>query len=534
MNKNKLIIIISIVAVLTISIIMEIVQSHDIDSQIRINQNIYNDQRLIDIYKNKIKETPCDQDLHYNLLQAYFLKNNVNANLAKEFYEDFGKNNECKEIYYYAKGFIDRELNNFESAKNNFISASSQKNPYKGSFNSLGYLYEHNLNDINIAINYYKLSADTFPDLEKGLSNLIDLYFTQKNLTEISKLINDEKYKSKISNYLKLKYYKETGNYIKYLYYHLLSFLDYTSILSIIAALILMVFWSILILKFDYRKISLWKCALSFFFGIVAILTTTLLQAITPEVTAEIPFFHYLILFFVKVGPIEEISKILPVILMIYLLNLKDKPSEIVIYGSLVALGFATIENMQYLSMYGFNLIFSRFVFSVLLHITLTGIFSFALYQYYNLSIKLSRLIKIFLLIAFSHGAYNFILSAMQFSMNAGIFQLLVYATYGLVALLIKYYICSVIYCINSYNNENRTLSHLSNIYLLSVIISWSMAFILTTYNIGIVNTVASSFFHIVFSVWVISYTYNIFGHEVKDTPASLIRQLNLKIAKPE
>lgn len=77
------------------------------------------------------------------------------------------------------------------------------------------------------------------------------------------------------------------------------------------------------------------------------------------------------------VGLIEEIVKLLPVLLLAALSKELDEPVDYVIYGSLSALGFATLENAQYFTRYGqraADLVFVRFVFCILLHVFCTSI----------------------------------------------------------------------------------------------------------------------------------------------------------------
>ena len=529
---NKKIVLTTAAIVLSISIALSYFQSKDINSQIRINQNLGNNEKLFEYYKENIKSDSCNQILHYKLLtESTMGEHNISDNI-KDYYKSEGDFENCIEIYYYANGFINQHHNKkYDEAKAFYFKAASSSNPYMGAYNSLGYLHQFELEDIESAIKFYEKSIALYPKLGRAVNNLIGLYLSQGKYENILALINNKDLNDTIYSLHKFGYYKAVHNYFMAALYYIDYTFRYMTKLSILSALILMIFWFLLIYKFDTEKPKpKIYCGLAIFLGFCSVFLTVFLHSVTPEIPTIHPILYNFLLYFLKVGPIEEISKILLLIIFINLFKFRDKPLDILIYGGLIALGFATIENMQYFSFYGLDLVFSRFIFSVLLHISLTGILSFGIYQYYSEQINLLGLLKIFVIISALHASYDFVLSLLDYSIYLGVFRLLMYISYGIIALPIKYYINLVVYCLNKFRTDEIKIKNLSHFYLVSVLISWSMAFVFSTYSIGLTKTIESSFFHIIFSYWVIAYTYNIFSIEVKDTPQYLSKLFNLEI----
>lgn len=112
------------------------------------------------------------------------------------------------------------------------------------------------------------------------------------------------------------------------------------------------------------------------------------------------------------IGGIEEFCKVLPVlILMMNQQNPIDEPYDYILYGSVSALGFAFVENIDYIyHSYLYN-IGGRALYAAVAHMTFTSLFFYGLMLW---RFKLTRMkgivvIPLYFLLAMAvHGVYDF------------------------------------------------------------------------------------------------------------------------------
>ncbi|MEM8883520.1 MAG: PrsW family glutamic-type intramembrane protease [Planctomycetota bacterium] len=116
--------------------------------------------------------------------------------------------------------------------------------------------------------------------------------------------------------------------------------------------------------------------------------------------------------FFVRVGFVEELFKILPVLYLALRHAEFDEPMDGVVYGAAAALGFAGAENAVYAIHAGGATAIVRAFTSTVLHVGLTGMVGYAIGlarfgRAYRGVIALSA----FLAAVTIHGSYNFFLA---------------------------------------------------------------------------------------------------------------------------
>jgi RsiW-degrading membrane proteinase PrsW (M82 family) len=112
----------------------------------------------------------------------------------------------------------------------------------------------------------------------------------------------------------------------------------------------------------------------------------------------------------IKIGVIEELSKLFALILIYYFI--KNNFNEIVdgiIYITAISLGFAVIENIFYAfsSEYPFLLLFKRSIFSVMGHISFSGYMGVAFYIHKRVQENYLGIIISVLIAALAHGLYD-------------------------------------------------------------------------------------------------------------------------------
>lgn len=112
----------------------------------------------------------------------------------------------------------------------------------------------------------------------------------------------------------------------------------------------------------------------------------------------------------VSIGLLEEIVKIIPVLLFLKFSKAINEPFDYILYGSVSALGFSYIENVQYFDM-GLHNIAIRGIFCCIGHMALTSIVAYGLmlakYRGYNKYLLFGGFL---LIAAILHGIYDFVL----------------------------------------------------------------------------------------------------------------------------
>lgn len=118
------------------------------------------------------------------------------------------------------------------------------------------------------------------------------------------------------------------------------------------------------------------------------------------------------------IGFIEELAKILPVLLILFVGSKTDEPIDFIIFASASALGFATTENILYFQNSGSEIITLRALLSVLGHMTDTSIvaYAFVIYHFSKKRNALLLFLYFLLLAALAHGLYDFFLLNKYFS----------------------------------------------------------------------------------------------------------------------
>ena len=117
------------------------------------------------------------------------------------------------------------------------------------------------------------------------------------------------------------------------------------------------------------------------------------------------------------IGGIEELAKLAPFLIVVLRFKAFDEPVDGIIYASFIALGFATVENIQYLQyVTGIEMIGRGFA-SPVVHIMFASIWAYyiglAFLHQRNLPIVVFKYLA---LAAVFHGIYDFVVIALPLS----------------------------------------------------------------------------------------------------------------------
>jgi len=122
-------------------------------------------------------------------------------------------------------------------------------------------------------------------------------------------------------------------------------------------------------------------------------------------------FFVYSLL---AIGAIEELAKMIPFLLLVIRFKEFDEPIDGVIYGSFIALGFAAVENVQYLQSVSQIEAMARGFAGPVIHIVFASVWGYYIGRAYLRQRSLGRTIVTMLAFtAILHGIYDFLVIAM-------------------------------------------------------------------------------------------------------------------------
>lgn len=120
-----------------------------------------------------------------------------------------------------------------------------------------------------------------------------------------------------------------------------------------------------------------------------------------------LPLFAYAML---AIGPIEELAKLVPFLLVVLHFDEFDEPLDGIIYASFIGLGYAAVENWQYLAYLTVLEASLRGIASPIVHILFASIWGYWIGQAYlnGRSIAVAAVIGLSIA-ATLHGLYDFI-----------------------------------------------------------------------------------------------------------------------------
>ncbi len=114
------------------------------------------------------------------------------------------------------------------------------------------------------------------------------------------------------------------------------------------------------------------------------------------------------------IGVIEELAKMIPFLLLVIHFKEFDEPIDGIIYGSFIALGFATVENIQYLQFVTSLESWARGFAGPVIHIVFASIWGYYIGRAYLCRRSLGRTILAALACtAIMHGIYDFVVIAL-------------------------------------------------------------------------------------------------------------------------
>jgi RsiW-degrading membrane proteinase PrsW (M82 family) len=368
-----------------------------------------------------ILRDPDNIDLHYQYIESHF---NIpyKKKVGKRRYEyrddetivsnytSLSFNNTSQDIGYYGLGLIYSNLKRFDDALDALLKVKNPKLKYLN--NSIGFVYSE-LGDKEEAEAYYKKEIDNNGNLDGAYSNLIDILYQKEAYQELRELLNNEKAHTYFSAKARRKLYMMNFE----LYNYFLEIVTMTVVnlnfWGFFAALLIMISWVVYLRALDVFEKEKW----------LYIVITVVLGMLFSFLTFPLSDFNNLAFKFnlngevlndffysvIGIGAIEELVKIIPLLLMLTLTKEVNEPYDYIKYASLSALGFAFVENLIYFDESSLHIIHGRALLSTVSHMFDSSIIAYGLIlaKYKTKGSALLNFILFFSLAALAHGFYD-------------------------------------------------------------------------------------------------------------------------------
>ncbi|MBU8891575.1 MAG: PrsW family intramembrane metalloprotease [Bacteroidales bacterium] len=375
------------------------------------------DDRLDLIYLEILTEDSLNIDYHYGLITNYFsFRPNDRVINEKDLidiywnYTDYS-NTHANDIGYYCLGLISSMKQDYNNALIYYTQVSNDNLKYLN--NSIGRLYSE-LKDFEEAEKYYLKAIYIEGNVEGAYSNLISLYYSQRRIDNLYTLLKDRDARKYFPSHLKRSLFLSKYNILGYFGAVFSHTYSNQNLVGFLGALLVMLSWLFYLRRIDIYEPEKWKhIFLVFILGVIFSEFTFLLSDLNSMFTGfnlNGGVLNDLFYCIIGIGVIEELVKILPVILILKYTRAINEPVDYLIYGSVSALGFAFAENLLYFNSYGPQIIMGRALTAVILHMFLTSLAAYGLMlnKYKSGKGILTDFTKFFLLAAIIHGLYDF------------------------------------------------------------------------------------------------------------------------------
>ncbi len=374
-------------------------------------------ERLDLIYLEILASDSLDIDYHYGLISSYFSYPPSNRTIKEQdlidiywAYTEFSEKH-ANDIGFYSLGLISSMKQDYNNALIYYTQVSNDTLKYLN--NSIGRVYSE-LNDFNQAEKYFLKAIKSKGNVEGAYSNLINNYYSQRRLDDLYELLKNREARKYFPSELKRYMYLSKFNLLRYFETVFQHTYQNQNLAGFLGALLVMLCWLFYLRRIDIYEPEKWKhIILIFILGIIFSEFTFLLSDLSSMFTGfnlNGGVFNDLFYCIIGIGVIEELVKILPVILLLKYTRAINEPVDYLVYGSVSALGFAFAENLLYFNSYGPQIIMGRALTAVVFHMFLTSLAAYGLMlkKYKSGKGILTDFIKFFVLAAIIHGLYDF------------------------------------------------------------------------------------------------------------------------------
>ena len=367
------------------------------------------------LYVQRLQRDPLNIDLHYAYIQNYFKvypkdgHREEHRKLTGQ-YEAYAKNASTADIGYFGLGLIQALSGDDEQALSDFQNVKNRHLKYLN--NALGDVYL-NLNEKDRAVEYYKREIAGRGDLAQAVSELVRIYREQNQLEKIQILLADRQTASFVNFSDRRQLARQSGDWFAYLDLTFLKLIQQASLNAVLAAVLVGSVWFVFLRRIDvFHPQPLPILALMLLLGMSSAPGSLVLGDFAPKLLTFLPkgsWYRDLLGSVLYTGVIEELAKFLPVLLIASLVRPPKEPFDLMALGAASAVGFAIFENSLYFTRDGLGLVFTRFLYSSVMHLAMTAIvcYSWAKALAFQKRNRILQVSKGLLLAALVHGLFD-------------------------------------------------------------------------------------------------------------------------------
>lgn len=384
-----------------------------------------NNPELADITLFEIvQQDPLNIEAHYQYISNHF---RIPAEKRKGKYDREYRDDKSIQYYYdllaesstadssdighYGNGLIQVNFNNYKAALAVFENVRNKKLMYLN--NSIGNAFNKLGNEKSAELHFRKEIANK-GNLSGAYSNLIEMLYRQGEKEKVFQLLNDEKVKPFFPSAIEREIYFNQGQPIQYAQVLFKNIFTGFNIFGFIAAFLIMSSWIMYLRKIDVFNVERWR----------HILGVAVLGMIFSFIVFPLSDFNHALFGFslngnvvndflycvIGIGAIEELVKIIPLLLILRYTNIVNEPFDYILYASVSALGFAFVENLIYFTEHNLQIIHGRAMVSVVSHMFDSSIIAYGLIlnKYKRRWNPYLNFLFFFALAAIAHGFYDF------------------------------------------------------------------------------------------------------------------------------
>jgi len=390
-------------------------------------------------YNQVLKDSPDDFQLNYNYTNCFYEQINVfyseREMSYKECIDKVKESDKFYDLINYYHHIIDKETNikrldiahlfltynflnteDFDLAEFHFNNIYNKNRPYYNFIEGY-YYYKTSTNiELDTITSLLNKSINEKLAIKHSVEILTKIYFNNGNNSKLSSLIENKNTQAYVPFYFKRIHYLTNHQYLNY--FVLLVNHDFSNAywLGAIFAFIISLIWVIYLRSIDVFERDKW-----YQLTIVFILSCFSIYLIYPyhdyflswlNFQPSNTWFSKFIFDFISIGIIEEIVKIIPVLIILKFTKFINEPYDYILYASVSALGFAFIENLQYLSETSLYNINARLLYAAVGHMFFTSIWAYCMLlgkYYYKFKYKMIIMfVSGWILAALSHAFYDF------------------------------------------------------------------------------------------------------------------------------
>ena len=244
---------------------------------------------------------------------------------------------------------------------------------------------------------------------------ILNYHFSKKS--KLSKLIHTPKAYKYISDYPKRMVFMRNHNYLNYWNVIFVNEVSHYGILGFVSSALIFIIWFTYLRKIDFfEKEKFINVAIVSIMSMISVFLVYPLGDILRDVfgyfSSKNPtedFIHIVI----SIGMIEELVKIIPVLIILRFKKVINEPFDYIFYCSISAISFAFIENLQYIQESSLPNINARGFMACVAHMVFSSTIGYGLMfikfnEYKKVRDRVLIFIFFFVLASLMHGFYDF------------------------------------------------------------------------------------------------------------------------------